>query len=223
NAVRMIIAEAASFEKVKAPESLWESIETQLDAKNEHFLSKILNQLLAFKNQIASSFKRPVPVLQIAGVLAILAIGIVIGRYVFPTVVNDNLTQKAEVQNGEYQIIRSRTNEYVEKSKILFLGIVNADTEEVEKQDWRTEKRIAQHLIKEASFLKDNLSEKRNARIRQLIEELELILLEFANLEAQHDIENIELIKNGIDRQGILLKINLYDLSEQQINPEKIL
>ena len=56
----------------------------------------------------------------------------------------------------------------------------------------------------------------KNERVKQLVEELELILLEIANLEEEQDIENIELIKSGIDRKALLLKIYLHDLNPEQ-------
>ncbi len=220
NAFRMIITEASSFDKAKAPDSLWEGIETQLNTNRESNSSKIANLLSSLKEQIVSGFRFPIPVIQITGVAAILIIGIVIGHYSLPSLENNDLAYQTDVPNGDYQMISSRTTDYVEKSKILFLGLVNSDPVEAKYLDWGTDKRRAQNLIKVAAYLKDNLSEKHNARIRQLIEALELILLEFANLEEEYDIDNIELIKSGIDRQGILLKINMYDLSEQPLTRE---
>ena len=79
--------------------------------------------------------------------------------------------------------------------------------------------------MKEAAFLKGGLARSKNERVKQLVEELELILLEIANLEEEQDVENIELIKSGIDRKALLLKIYLHDLNpeQNQKSPKNIL
>ena len=45
--------------------------------------------------------------------------------------------------------------------------------------------------------------------LRALIDDLEVILLQIANLEAEHDVPAIELVRSGVDRRGILLKIQV--------------
>jgi hypothetical protein len=48
--------------------------------------------------------------------------------------------------------------------------------------------------------------------LEDLIASLEIILLQIANLESDNDFEAIELVREGINRQGILMEINLSDL-----------
>ncbi len=125
------------------------------------------------------------------------------------------------IKSVTIKLISQRTEHYLEKSTILFLGIVNAESAREENSDWSTEKRVARNLMKEAAFLKGGLSRMKNERVKQLVEELELILLEIANLEEKQDVENIELIKSGIDRKALLLKIYLHDLNPEQNQKSK--
>ena len=46
----------------------------------------------------------------------------------------------------------------------------------------------------------------------ELIASLEMILLQIANLESENDIEAIEIVKEGVNKQGVLMEINLTDL-----------
>ena len=69
-------------------------------------------------------------------------------------------------------------------------------------------------MVKEAGLLKQQLKTPAQHRLRELIIELEVILLQIANLETANDLTGIELIKSGIDRNGILLKINLEEMKE---------
>ena len=217
NAFQTILSESSLLEKLEAPESLWSRIESELDAPAPRFLAKIRDTLAEFGENLASILKIPAPVLQLAGVVAVLILGIVIGRYFLPVVHQVDLAQQVSAQKENIELIEQRTNRYVEKSKILFLGIVNADAADIEDSDWMTEKTMAQDLVREASFLMDNLSQMRKERIRLLVEELELILLEIAHLEKEHDAENIELIKSGIDQKWLLLKIYLHDMAEKPL------
>ncbi|MFQ5604946.1 MAG: anti-sigma factor family protein [bacterium] len=217
-ALQAIVAEAATFESVPAPDTLWSRIETQLDAQHESNFSKVRNWFSEIGSRISNSL--PAPARQLAGVAAILVIGVMIGRYFLPKNQTEQATKISAEPSRQYTLINQRTNQYLEKSKILFLGVINADPRQVKEMDWSTEKNIAQNLVRDAAFLKDNLSEKNNAQVRLLVQDLELILLELANLEDKFDVENIEMIQSGIERQGVLLKINLYDMSEQKIVPE---
>ena len=215
-ALKMIVAEASSLERVVAPDSLWTRIESELDVTDEPFLTKVSNEVTELRERFGRLFKFPVPAIRMAGVLAVLLIGIFLGRTFFSTRENANLVRQTDVERAELKLISQRTEHYLEKSTILFLGIVNAESPQEENSDWSTEKRVAQNLMKEAAFLKGGLSRMKNERVKQLVEELELILLEIANLEEEQDVENIELIKSGIDRKALLLKIYLHDLNPEQ-------
>ncbi len=47
-----------------------------------------------------------------------------------------------------------------------------------------------------------------------------MILLQVANLESEYDLNAIDLVKEGVERGGILLKINITDI-RQSIKKEK--
>jgi len=215
-ALKIIVAEASSLERIAAPDFLWTRIESELEVSDEPFLTKVSNEVTELRERFGRLFKFPIPAIRIAGVLAVLLIGIFLGRTFFSTRESANLVRQTDVERAELKLISQRTEHYLEKSTILFLGIVNAESAREENSDWSTEKRVARNLMKEAAFLKGGLSRTRNERVKQLVEELELILLEIANLEEKQDVENIELIKSGIDRKALLLKIYLHDLNPKQ-------
>ena len=59
-----------------------------------------------------------------------------------------------------------------------------------------------------------------NQQLQRLISEVQVILLQIANLEIENDISGIELIKDGVDRRGIFLKINIQEILNQDIKME---
>jgi hypothetical protein len=46
-------------------------------------------------------------------------------------------------------------------------------------------------------------------RLRELVADLETVLLQIANLESGNDLEAVEFVKQGVENRGLLLKINL--------------
>jgi len=178
---------------------------------------EVLSQQWSSLRNWIGTFSIPAPVWRVAAVAAVLVIGIVLGRTLLSP---ENPTQRV-VENGKTTMVNARAVNYIEKSQVLFLALVNADSEEIRDMDLSQEQRMANNLIQEASFLKENLSQTQDARMRALVEELEMILFEIANLERQQDVEAVELIKSGIEQKSLLLKINLHELNEQAPQSEK--
>ncbi|MCK7483001.1 MAG: hypothetical protein M0C28_42195 [Candidatus Moduliflexus flocculans] len=57
--------------------------------------------------------------------------------------------------------------------------------------------------------LRRSLSARDQKRLRALVGELEVIMMQIANLGSGQDAEGIELVKQGVDARGIFLKIDL--------------
>ena len=46
--------------------------------------------------------------------------------------------------------------------------------------------------------------------------ELEVVMMQIANLEIEYDSSAIELIRSSIDHEGIFMKINLHEMKQQE-------
>ncbi|MGH9856602.1 MAG: hypothetical protein ACRD4B_02040, partial [Acidobacteriota bacterium] len=118
-------------------------------------------------------------------------------------------------QPGETPVIQAnldqRTQQFLGRSEIILLGLVNYDPQidEPAGLDITRQKAVSRNLIHEASYLKRQLADGDDRRLEKLVTDLELILLQIANLEEKEDVPEIELVKSGVDRKGLLLKINL--------------
>ena len=93
--------------------------------------------------------------------------------------------------------------------------------EEAYSADLAHQKKVSRDLIQEASVIKPKLNDPRQRRLRELVSDLEVILLQIANLEAEQDQPEIEILKSGVDRKGLLLKINLEQLRLSNPKTEK--
>ena len=145
-----------------------------------------------------------------AAVLLLIGAGVLLGRYWVPT-----QTVITEKRSGEVPVVQAtldqRTEKFLGRSEVILLGLVNYDpaTEETAALDITGQKAISRNLIQEASYLKRQLADGDDRRLEKLVTDLELILLQIANMEEAEDIPEIELVKSGVDRKGLLLKINL--------------
>ena len=111
-------------------------------------------------------------------------------------------------------ILANRSQDYIERSKLILLALVNFDpsVEDPYALDLPFQKQVSKELVREASLLKKELAESDQERLENLITSLEIILLQIANLESDNDLDAIELVRDGINRRGILMEINLTDL-----------
>jgi len=79
----------------------------------------------------------------------------------------------------------------------------------------------AKALVREASTLRDDLPGGDNRRLRELVTELQLVLREIANLESQNDQKAVQIIRNRVDREGVLLKIDVEQMRDQNDTTKK--
>jgi hypothetical protein len=118
--------------------------------------------------------------------------------------------------------LQQRTQDFLGRSEILLLGIVHFDPSKQDQAaiDIPRQKQISKDLVQEASSLKKELSKNKDRRLEKLVGDLELILVQIANLEEKEDLPEIEIVKSGVDRKGILLKINLEQMRSRSASYE---
>ena len=192
-------------------ENFWETLEPKIKYKGSQIRSKrlmfpkVLNFVLNYKYQLA-------------GGLALLILGFFIGRYL--TTGNQNTTASNGTYKTKTQVnetaVNAQVSKYLDRSKILLLGITNFDPakEDTEVINLKDIKVISRHLANQAVSLKRDLNEPSQQQLKRLVSNLELIMLQIANLETKHDRAGIELIKDLVSSKGIFLKINIQELNE---------
>jgi len=160
----------------------------------------------------------PVWTFRIAGAVGLIVIGIFVGRITYQSSRANRSGQlvMTEPVSTEFAALNQRTQNYLQRSKILLLGLMNfdPDTEDTYALDLPYQKQISQNLVQEAGFLKERLSEPAQNQLRSLVADLEVILLQIANLELENDLSTIEMVQSGVDRRAILLKINLEEMRQ---------
>jgi len=149
--------------------------------------------------------------------LGILIIGIFLGRTFFsPSVESIKDIKNTSEKYGSMAALETRTQRFLEKSKILLLGIINydPDTDEISSFNFDRNREVSQHLVQGIHSLKHDLDQASQTKLSRLISELELILLQIANLESEEDMEQIEMIQSGVQQKSILMKITVNEMEK---------
>lgn len=155
---------------------------------------------------------------RMAGAAALITIGIFIGYLHFGPTAQNIISPEGLAESQAYKIRQAAINQqalqYIERSKILLLGLVNLDTDRIDPSamDFSRQKEISRDLITEAVSFKKQLKGADYLRLLNLISELEMLMLQICNYEEKFDLPAIELIKNGVENQAILLKINIAEM-----------
>ena len=155
---------------------------------------------------------------QAAAALVLIVIGVFIGREVFspqrtPVEVSRQSVKAPAGQPVETDpVLRARN--YVNRSKLVLLALVNYDpkTEDLYALNLPLQKQVSQQLVNQASELKSDLKGPGRRRLRELVADLETILLQIANLGSENGLEAVEFVKQGVKSRGVLLKINLSEM-----------
>jgi len=98
----------------------------------------------------------------------------------------------------------------------MLLALINFDpeTEDPYVLNLPHQQQVSRELVREASFLKQGIADSDQRRLQNLITDLEVILLQIANLESERDFEAIEFVKKGVDSRGIMLQIHVTDFHQ---------
>ena len=155
---------------------------------------------------------------QSAAALMLVAVGVFIGRVVLaPPGPADRAALAAVEESGRPSLeLASRTRDYVQRSKLVLMAIVNFDPsrEDPIVLDLPHKQRISRRLVQEADWLKPRLADASQRRLQELIEDLETILLQIASLEAAEPSTTVELVQAGMQSRGIFLKMHLAEVNE---------
>lgn len=208
-------------------ESYWDNLAERMK-QEENQVSKLFTWWQRFKENF---YFEPRLTYRLAGAVALLVIGIFIGKLYFAggssTDFQPGITEQNLKISAEQTAVKVRADRYIARSKVLLLGMINFDpeTEDAYALNLPYQKKISQNLVQEAVVLKNELNDPAHEKLRELVADLEVILLQIANLESELDMDGIEMVKSGVDRRGILLKINLEEMqnvNQQRTNIDKI-
>ena len=202
------------------PEQYWNQFASRIELK-------ISNQKRMHSNQLADVvewieglfFLRPKYTYAIGGALILMVVAFAFrtflphdGRDVSSGVNNkskrfEHITNPVTSGNEhEFAVPNERVSQYFRTSKTLLVGLANLRTDQEELLDFTTERRVSRDLIREARYLKQQPIDPRS---RELMNNLERILVELGNIKEKNDLPNVEIIRGGIHQENLLFKIRM--------------
>jgi len=102
--------------------------------------------------------------------------------------------------------VREEMSRYFRKSKVLLVGLTNMKLPEDQQVDLSVERRASRELVQQARYLRNQPIDARSAR---LIEDMERILIELANMKEDNNMPNVEIVRAGIHQENLLFKIRM--------------
>ncbi len=151
---------------------------------------------------------------RMAAAIAILVVGITMGRLspgpAPSDIVGADATQTAAAGTSA-GALSQRVNRYMERCRMLLLGIVNLDpaADGFESFDLEPHQHFSQQLAQEAHVLHRDLTGVGERRLARLVLELQDILLQIASLDTPERVEGLRVVRENVQRSALLFKIHL--------------
>ncbi len=153
--------------------------------------------------------------------LFLIVVGIYVGRTYFASSPASSPIQSAELQTVSIGIDTTRVQAlaYLERSKNFLLGVINNPADEEPVLDSRRQQNFSRQLVDQATVLYASLNRPEQQQMRQLVDDLRIILLQLANIEVKPGVPAVELVRKSVNRKSILLKINIEELRSMAKKP----
>lgn len=204
------------------PAEFWESYWDRLEWRMAHEAER---PLAARARRRSGAFRIPRWAYGAAGAFVFLALGIFIGRSLLRPREDFSITSRQTssvtapgdqhgVEAGSAAApLAAQASRYLKRSRTLLLAVINADPRDGDfsSMSLPLQKKTSNELLREAAVLKKGLGSS-DRRLERLVSDLEMILLQIANLKSDSGTSDVEIIKAGIESKDILFKINLSEV-----------
>jgi hypothetical protein len=210
------LAHIATDASAQRPEEFWNEFTTNVERRIKEtstvpspVLPKIRTSALwEFLEELTSSPKRYG--IALGAALAIFLVSVVLWRWYAASREEKIVEQQREANNNLLQARDDSVNafmrQYVDQSKMLLVGITNAKPVDDGTYDLSVEQEKSRQLIQQARYLEGQPIDPRTAR---LLNDLQKILIELANMKEQGNAPNVEILRSGVHNENLLFKIRM--------------
>ncbi len=110
-------------------------------------------------------------------------------------------------------LLLDEVKNYFEQAGVLLLEVKHLEPE-LDRERLPQIRRASQNLLEETLLLKKDLEQADLGILSQVVEQLEIVLLDLANLKEKTENEEVELLQATIVKQDLLIKIEIIDLKK---------
>lgn len=150
-----------------------------------------------------------------AGAMVIFVMGVFVGKYMFFSPTEDTVTDSRVTRQ-----LHLALQEHIETIKPVILQYSNYHRAAAGGQgisvDIVIDREMAAKFLAKNRLLQGQMLQNKNQYMKQLLEELDMILMEISNLTTDEP-ENLLLIKELIKIKGILLKMEVFRAPQQEL------
>ncbi len=209
-----LLSQAAAEPSEEKDEAFWHSLSNNIEREIRLRTQTRPSLFDVYFEKVKRFFTfRPAYAYTLSGSLAMMIIAVILFQ-VQPlkqaSVVSTLPADDSAMRLALFKNNQERVSQYFQNSRTLLVGLANMQTEDAAHVDLSAEKTKARTLIREARFVK---AQPINNRTERLVNDLERILIELANLEESKDLPNVELIRSGIHQENLLFKIRMAEAS----------
>lgn len=211
-------------EKQPSPE-IWQELQLRISA-DKIVLSEKQGLITWFRQIVERLFVRQPAWARLTAFATVTLIAIVIGTNFWHSgtvskrmqISNSSETQLAPLasmalmnkKSLDEAFLRQKLRDYLQKSDLVLTEIENYEQpEDVQLFDFTPEKTISKDLVNETLFIKKSLTGTQYEYLGRLIEDLEMVFLDIANLDESKAREEIEILSGAITEKDLLMKINV--------------
>ncbi len=153
----------------------------------------------------------------IAATAAALLLGFFATKAILPGLTGVDRVAGVHRSGGSSLTVVEETRRYLDRSKLVLLGIAHAEPTMPGQAspDIVHMKRIAGELLRETPDLRRKLAACHSYRLAALLEEMEVVLLQISTIDEKNSVEELELVQTGVERKGLLFKIDLENLAAE--------
>ncbi len=153
-----------------------------------------------------------------SAVAAVFILGIAVGRFFPGSGAPDRTASNIPVK--PVSAVTADAMRFLDRSKLVLLGMDVAETAPAEDftPEYRRLREISRELLRESPTLQARLGETNQVRLAALLNELDFILIQIANMDERHESQDLELILTGMERKGLLFKIGLETIITDSMN-----
>ncbi len=154
------------------------------------------------------------PAFRLAATAAIFFAGVLLSRVLWPPEKPTAEISSPSAPPLRTALANARADDLLSRSKVLLIGFANLDPAAVSSGEFDVvlNREISRKLMSEAVAFRNDPGSGKDQQLLHLINQLEMVLLQIANLELEQDAQAVELVRSSIDRQGLLLKINIEEM-----------
>jgi len=111
-------------------------------------------------------------------------------------------------------LISPELMEYLTRAEVMLLLVANAETQNVSAVPIRPT--FARDLALEANVLNTNMQRTINSGQSQLLQDIEFLLMQIANLDSTNMEQGVQLLQQYLEENSVLFKIRLLEMRAQE-------